>query len=80
MQTVLITGANGFIGYYLVEHLLRSSYNVIATGKGDNRLPFKESNFLYQPLDFTNAEEVQRVLKKFQLVITFSKPFIKIVL
>ncbi|HZH37871.1 MAG TPA: NAD-dependent epimerase/dehydratase family protein, partial [Flavisolibacter sp.] len=34
MQTVLITGANGFLGYYLTKQLLEKNYPVIATGKG----------------------------------------------
>jgi dTDP-4-dehydrorhamnose reductase len=58
MQTVLITGANGFIGYYLVQQLLQKQYRVIATGKGENRLPYKEENFHYQTWDFTSKEAV----------------------
>jgi dTDP-4-dehydrorhamnose reductase len=61
MATILITGANGFLGYYLVQQLLQKQYSVLATGKGQNRLPFRGANFSYQPLDFTNKENVAAV-------------------
>ena len=66
MQTVLITGANGFVGYYLTEQLLQKNYRVIATGKGSCRLPFVHPNFTYQPLDFTEEAAVHQVLQQFQ--------------
>jgi len=63
MQTILITGANGFLGSYLCE-LLMSNYKIIATGKGDCRLDYKHSNLHYQKLDFTNEENIKEVLQK----------------
>jgi dTDP-4-dehydrorhamnose reductase len=58
MKTVLLTGANGFIGYYLVQQLLQKKYPVIATGKGENRLPFTDENFTYETLDYTLSENI----------------------
>jgi len=66
MQTILITGANGFVGYYLSQLLLQKKYRVIATGKGECRLPFKEKNFIYQPLDFTSNTDVQKVFEEYK--------------
>ncbi|MBD0333475.1 MAG: sugar nucleotide-binding protein, partial [Chitinophagaceae bacterium] len=66
MQTVLITGANGFVGYYLSEQLLQKNYKVIATGKGNCRSPFRHENFVYETMDFTNDESVQQGFKKHQ--------------
>jgi len=66
MQKVFITGANGFVGYYLADQLLQKGYHVIATGKGECRLNFDTDNFFYEPLDFTNAESVSNVLQKHQ--------------
>ncbi|HZH01876.1 MAG TPA: NAD-dependent epimerase/dehydratase family protein, partial [Flavisolibacter sp.] len=34
MQTILITGANGFLGQYLSKLLIKD-YKVIATGRGE---------------------------------------------
>jgi dTDP-4-dehydrorhamnose reductase len=64
MHTILITGANGFIGHYLTEQLLAKDHRVIATGKGACRLPFTHDNFLYQKLDFEQQEEVAAVLQQ----------------
>jgi dTDP-4-dehydrorhamnose reductase len=66
MQKVLITGANGFVGYYLSQQLLEKKYSVIATGKGECRLPFKKDNFIYQSMDFTNEADVQSTFEKYQ--------------
>lgn len=64
MQTVLITGANGFVAPYLAEQLLKKKYRVIATSKGENRLHFMEQNFIYESIDFTNSERVEKVFNK----------------
>lgn len=61
MQTVLITGANGFVGSYLTR-LLLDDYKVIATGKGECRFDINHTNFRYKSLDFTLESEVAAVL------------------
>jgi dTDP-4-dehydrorhamnose reductase len=59
---ILVTGANGFIGYYLVKLLLaQKNIKVIATGLGKCRLPFEEQNFIYASLDFTCKADVEKV-------------------
>ena len=64
---VLITGANGFLGYYLTEKLLSNGFVVVATGKGAGRLPFsQERNFFYEPMDFTDPYAVHDVFEKHQ--------------
>ncbi|RYY40719.1 MAG: SDR family oxidoreductase [Chitinophagaceae bacterium] len=61
MQTVLITGANGFVGNYLSEKLAQHA-NVIATGKGDCRLSFTAPTLRYVELDITAEAQVETVL------------------
>jgi dTDP-4-dehydrorhamnose reductase len=62
---VLVTGANGFLGYYLIEKLLNQQFTVIATGRGECRLPFMQhKNFIYQEMDFTDPFQVHDVFEK----------------
>jgi dTDP-4-dehydrorhamnose reductase len=62
---VLITGANGFLGFYLTEKLLQKKYTVIATGKGDCRLRLEhQENFIYREMDFTDPFQVHDVFEK----------------
>ena len=64
---VLITGANGFLGHYLVEQFLLKNYFVIATGRGESRLPNHVSEqFIYQEMDFTDPFAVHDVFEKVQ--------------
>jgi dTDP-4-dehydrorhamnose reductase len=64
---VLITGANGFLGYYLVRNLLAQGYEVIATGKGEERLPFGGApGYVYIPMDFTDPFRVHDVFEQVQ--------------
>src|SRR6185503_10069742 len=59
---ILITGANGFLGYYLVVQLLEKDYSVIATGKGECRLPFTHDiRFQYLSMDVTDPFNVHDV-------------------
>src|SRR5215813_11644702 len=68
-MNVLITGANGFLGYYLTEKLLQKNDPVIATGKGPSRLPFKHKNLVYAEMDFTDPFNVHDVFEKHKPVI-----------
>ena len=63
MQSVLITGANGFLGHYL-SALLVNSYKVIATGKGPCRIDMLHENFQYETLDFTCEDSVTSVFQR----------------
>lgn len=62
---VLITGSNGFLGYYLTGQLLAKGFDVIATGKGECRLPFYGNRkFQYMSMDFTDPFIVHDVFVK----------------
>src|SRR2546423_2110529 len=66
MQKILITGANGFLGYYLTQQLITKNYNIIATCKGPYRLPLESKNLLYETMDFTNEESIKNIFHKHQ--------------
>ncbi|MFN3489129.1 MAG: sugar nucleotide-binding protein, partial [Emticicia sp.] len=67
MKKILITGSNGLLGQKLVELLTKNStsgephYQIIATARGENRLPFSEG-YEYQSMDITSREKVQEVV------------------
>lgn len=64
MQKVLITGTNGLLGQKLVELLVqKGDYQVIATARGANRLPFREG-YVYHPLDVTDRDQVHRLMQE----------------
>ncbi|MEO7923789.1 MAG: SDR family oxidoreductase [Chitinophagaceae bacterium] len=64
---ILITGANGFLGYYLTGQLLLRNYQVIATGRGGDRLPYTgQANFHYVSMDFTDPFSVHDVFEQYQ--------------
>jgi dTDP-4-dehydrorhamnose reductase len=66
-MSVLITGANGFLGNYLVGSLLQKRTPVVATGKGECRLPFiGNSLFQYAEMDFTKEASIKAVFEKYR--------------
>lgn len=59
---ILITGSNGFLGWYLVRDLIDKGYEVIATGKGDSTFNYQgNSLFRYIEMDFTDPFSVHDV-------------------
>jgi dTDP-4-dehydrorhamnose reductase len=62
---VLITGANGLLGQHLTRLLLNKNYQVVATSRGESRLPFQPSaNYTYREMDIANALEVFPVMEQ----------------
>ncbi|WP_020605636.1 SDR family oxidoreductase [Spirosoma spitsbergense] len=61
-KRILITGANGLLGQKLV-HLLtqQPTIELIATARGDNRLPFSEG-YVYRSMDITDRQQVLDVI------------------
>lgn len=60
---VLITGANGLIGQHIIKLLLNKNYQVVATSRGESRLPFQPSdNYTYHAMDVANALETFAVM------------------
>jgi len=56
MKKILITGANGFLGQHLCLFLIEKGYEVVATGRGDCRVP--SGDLHYYKCDLTESNEV----------------------
>jgi len=66
MKKILITGSNGLLGQKLVELLVKNtSHEVIATARGENRLPSKDG-YIYEAMDITNSAQVHEVIDRIQ--------------
>ncbi|GAC1427005.1 MAG: SDR family oxidoreductase [Flavisolibacter sp.] len=65
MEKILLTGSNGFIGYYLTEQMLKKGYSVMATSKGENRREHPGQKVDYTSLDFTDPEAINQTFKKY---------------
>src|SRR5215831_4407302 len=64
IMKILVTGANGLLGQYLIKQLLEKGFHVIATGKGNSRLPFTgSSSYSYYSTDITVPLQVQEVIR-----------------
>lgn len=61
---ILVTGSNGLLGQKLIEKLSKKM-DVLATARGENRLPFKE-NYSYASLDITDKNNVDEVFNSFK--------------
>ncbi len=64
MKTVLITGASGFIGSFLVEEALKRNYTVYAgVRKTSNRQYLQDKKINFIEFDFSNKESIKKVLE-----------------
>lgn len=62
---ILITGANGLLGQKLVSLIVNGGeHQLIATARGENRLPFDQNKYTYDTLDITNEAQVKAVIAK----------------
>ena len=62
---VLITGANGLLGQHLTKLLLDKNYQVVATSRGESKLPFEPSgNYTYHSMDIANAFDTYAVMNR----------------
>jgi dTDP-4-dehydrorhamnose reductase len=67
MMKILLTGANGFLGYYLSKQLIERKHEVVATGRGGCRLPFAGNKFfIYESMDFSDPFAVHDVFEKYK--------------
>lgn len=62
---ILVTGANGFLGQHLCLYLQRAGHAIVATGRGESRLPTAYTQ-TYTAADLTNAAAVQTLIQQAQ--------------
>jgi len=48
MEKVIITGADGFVGSYTVQHFLNEGCEVLALDMGNQRASYHIRNVMYQ--------------------------------
>ena len=64
-KKVLVTGAGGFIGGFIVEEALRCGYDVWAAVRATTSREFlKDSRIHFVELDFTNAYKFKSAIQK----------------
>lgn len=61
MKKIVLTGANGFLGQHLTLFLAAANFKVLATGRGDCRIP-AEKPFEYVGVDLTDKSAVQNMI------------------
>ena len=66
MKRVLITGANGFIGSFLVEEALKNNYDVFAGIRKTSNLKYISNyNIKFINFDFSNKKSIKENLRKY---------------
>jgi len=67
MKKILVTGATGFIGNYVVEELLRRGHHVIATSSKKENAVAKNwfRKVIYKPFDFSNFDSTVNYVEYF---------------
>lgn len=69
-ETVLVTGAYGFLGKYVIEELLNNNYKVIAFGRNKEKMEeLKRENVELFMGDFCNKEDAIEATKNVDYVI-----------
>jgi len=62
---VLLTGATGFLGKYIIEELENRDYRIVAIGRNSNIAKERESaNCKFYIVDFSNKDLLEEIFKK----------------
>ena len=70
MKKVLVTGAYGFLGKYVIKELVSNNYKVVAFGrKKEELLKLKDKNVDIFVGDFCNKEDVLKATKNIDCII-----------
>ncbi|MCM1179447.1 MAG: SDR family NAD(P)-dependent oxidoreductase [Clostridium sp.] len=64
-ETVLLTGATGFLGGYVIDELLAHGYRVAAIGRNEKRgRELEREDCVFYQVDFTDREALEQVFKQ----------------
>ena len=62
-KRVLVVGAAGFIGTYLIDELLKNRFNVLAADINDiGRAHYEQQGVSFEFIDVTNKNDIQKLL------------------
>jgi dTDP-4-dehydrorhamnose reductase len=60
---ILVTGANGLLGQTIITQLLDKNYNVVATGRGPERIILTNiSGYKYKDTDITDGPAIEQLI------------------
>ena len=65
---IVITGASGFLGKNLVEHLCNLSSKVFGFGRSISH-PFKNPNFIYKQINWDRYDEIIKLISSREIDI-----------
>jgi len=70
-KNIIVFGAAGFIGTYLIDELLKQNFNVIASDISEiGELYYKKNKIPFLPIDITNVNDFEKIEKiKYDAVI-----------
>lgn len=68
-ETVLVTGASGSVGHFLVQNFLDEGYKVVASDLPDTPLPKRKKNLSIRAADLTDEKSHSRLVKDVNVVV-----------
>lgn len=64
---LLLTGANGFLGFYLSELFITEGHELLATGRGVCRLPYtNRERFSYASMELADRSQIHELVNNFK--------------
>ena len=68
METILVTGATGFLGKYVIKESEKENVKIIAIGRRENiGNSLKSDKTEFYKIDFSNIEELEKLFKSYKI-------------